>query len=194
MDNEIMKELEIFAKRRWKSRNRCELRLLYADLNVFKLTHQCSDFDWLLHTLIVDVGIDIINNAPCEDDVTKYFLLNLKTFIPDGMLMKPVSDARNIPDFYVSIGGIMCVGEVKLDKFTKKSKRQLRRYMEHYKTKHGYAVACDLTTSLDSDMSFIKIDMGEVERMMNDINVKESGGKSGYNYKWNVAGTMEVIG
>jgi len=161
----VSKKVEEFSKRKWHAACFNDLKALFSEIKAFRLEHQHSPFDWTIDTLEASIALDIINAEISEADVQKYFILNIDKFIPNGKIINgKKSNAKHIPDFYIIVDGFLCVGEIKLNKFTEKSKSQLRRYMGFYNAKYGYAVASSLNTSLDTDMSFIKIDISKINR------------------------------
>lgn len=72
-----------------------------------------------------------------------------------GRIANHKNDGRNIPDAWVEKDGELIPVEVKFSDFNKKALKQLQRYMDAYKTNHGYAVARNLTVDLPDSVTFI---------------------------------------
>lgn len=63
----------------------------------------------------------------------------------------------HIPDAWVLIDGIACPLEAKSGDFDRRALAQLKRYMRHFKSPYGVAVASDLKVELPENISFYKI-------------------------------------
>ncbi|HEX8382454.1 MAG TPA: hypothetical protein VF592_03665 [Sphingomonas sp.] len=95
-------------------------------------------------------------SAPRELDLQKHIRANLSAFI-DGISVPVRSKGgKGLCDILVKLAdGSECPVEVKLGKFDKAAKSQLRRYMEFYGAKRGFAIAATLAVELDPDMEFV---------------------------------------
>lgn len=72
-----------------------------------------------------------------------------------GRIVNYKDDGKNIPDAWVEKDGELIPVEAKFLNFNGKALKQLQRYMSVYGTKHGYAVAQDLTVNLPDSITFI---------------------------------------
>ena len=99
----------------------------------------------------------------CEEDIYKYFVYKYKDFLGDDWnIVERRNDSKNKPDFWVSDGVEYVPVECKFEKFDKKAKSQLIRYMNNYDCKRGIAVACELKTDLPDNIRFIQIDISDL--------------------------------
>lgn len=63
----------------------------------------------------------------------------------------------HIPDGWVLIEGVACPLEAKRGEFDRKALSQLKRYMSHFKSPYGIAVASKLTVELPDNIFFYEI-------------------------------------
>jgi len=94
-----------------------------------------------------------------EFDVHKQVFGNLDAYLPGAVRLERKSDPSHIPDGWVEINGEPLPVEIKRDAFTKASARQLARYIEHYGSSRGVAVASSFNCAPDPRFICITHDM-----------------------------------
>lgn len=92
-----------------------------------------------------------------EFDVHSWFKNNYKNLLNEEYkLANRENNPKHKPDVWLSKCNEFVPVEIKLESFTNKSLRQLKRYMSFYKTNEGVAVAKDLRCDLPKNIKFIK--------------------------------------
>ncbi|MCK8787625.1 hypothetical protein M0638_24980 [Roseomonas sp. NAR14] len=87
------------------------------------------------------------------------FKANVEILIPGATLIPVSGHPEGRCDFLVEVQGQIRPVEIKRDKFDRRAKDQLRRYIEFYEADHGYAAAPSLACTLDAEMTFIDLDV-----------------------------------
>ena len=116
-------------------------------------TH-CAISEALLHNL---AGY----GKKSEKDVYEWFYKNFEKVLGKDFQLVRKKEApkssNNRPDIWVMTeDGEMIPVECKLDKFTDRSLKQLKRYMEHFNSEHGIAVGKELACELPENICFVR--------------------------------------
>lgn len=98
-----------------------------------------------------------IRSAPGELDLQKHIKENLSQYLSGEAIPIRGKNGKGLCDLLIRANDADCPMEVKLHRFDRKAKEQLRRYMDFYKAPIGYAAAPVLETVLDHDMIFIDV-------------------------------------
>jgi hypothetical protein len=86
------------------------------------------------------------------------FKKDLKNLIPNAELVEIKNHRLHIPDFWIKIECDFIPVEIKLKEINKKSLKQIKRYMDFYKSKQGFVVAPKLSCELPDNVFFIKLE------------------------------------
>ena len=93
-----------------------------------------------------------------ERNYQEKFNEKVEYIFPEYKLIKRKNNPKHIPDAWVEQDGEEIPVEMKLNDFNEKALKQLRRYMNVYKTNKGIAIGKNLTVDLPSDIRFISLD------------------------------------
>lgn len=115
--------------------------------------------------LFLRKGLSGFVRQTSEGDVCKLFE-DVFSKLNKGAIVKKTNDPKHIPDFWVKQGEEYIPVEVKLHNFNVSALKQLTRYMDFYKCKHGMAVGSKLTVDLPKNIEFISIK--ELAELKND--------------------------
>ena len=91
---------------------------------------------------------------PLEKQYYSFFSEALPSLIPGGSLVKVPLIKGHIPDFFVQIDGEIAPIEIKRGDISISAVKQLKRYMDTYKTRRGYVVGHKLNARLQKGMIF----------------------------------------
>lgn len=97
------------------------------------------------------------NSLPTEFDIHNVVKENIHKVIGSCKIIKKQNHGKHQPDIWVNILGEEIPIEVKLKTFDGKALKQLRRYMEFYRTDKGICVARTLSVRLPENIRFISI-------------------------------------
>lgn len=129
-------------------------------INLADKISNIDDYDfYYLYRHSVMMNLAMFKNKYEEEyqlyEPIKHFICDL---IENSEIVEHEIINKKVPDIFLSVNNELCVGEVKPRYFTNTHVKQLRMYMETYKTKIGYAFGLKLTEKLDDNMIFINID------------------------------------
>lgn len=113
--------------------------------------------DFVFNELYKAVGMEITrNNQRNEYGLYPLFEKNIKEILGNkAKIVKRKNHPDHMPDFWVQIDKETMPVEIKIKNFDKKALRQLKRYMEFYKTNRGVAVGERLATTLPNNIIFV---------------------------------------
>lgn len=116
-----------------------------------------SAYDTLWLAMYLHVIDGMLKCAPGEMALQQHLRDNLRAYIDGESVPVRSKNGEGLCDLLIRKNGADCPMEVKLHKFDRSAKEQLRRYMDFYQAPVGYAAAPALTTTLDPDMIFVDV-------------------------------------
>lgn len=109
-------------------------------------------------------------NIMCEDDLVEIAKEHLTELFGETAKLKTViMDPKNKPDLFIEVKGITYPVEFKLRKFDNRALEQLKRYVRHYNSYGGFAVAPELTTELPENIWFVKLSFSTFNKQKDKI-------------------------
>jgi len=156
----VLESAEYFLNKCWHLSCRADAVKLREEFR--KVDSLFDTFTWIQNTISTEISRAILLSQNTEKDIQEYFIANIDKYIPCGNIVNIKTNGKHIPDFFVETNEMLCVGEIKKDSFDEQAKRQLQRYIKFYKSSHGFAVAKELNSNLDKNMTFIEISEKDV--------------------------------
>ena len=88
----------------------------------------------------------------------KVFRKHVEALIPGASIVpRKRIDGSGYPDFLVKVENDICPVEIKRKDFNRTAYKQLRNYILEYEAPYGFAVAQNITTSLDANMIYVSL-------------------------------------